>query len=160
MVAHLNGVQEVGGSNPLAPTRVLKSSHRIVLRELFAPNTHDSVVGLYSFRTLLASNTACIKHCLSRTPSVSNTVCSQLTMNSQVANSPGLLPSDLELLRKVEAGLRITADVSRADVLLCTPLSKEKAIVAFHAIPNSISSLYRKDASGRILNAEIGRAHV
>jgi len=76
-------------------------------------------------------------------------------MNSQVANSPGLSPSDLELLRKVEAGLRITADVSRADVLLCTPLSKEKAIVAFHAIPSSISSLYRKDASGRILNAEV-----
>ena len=75
-------------------------------------------------------------------------------MDSQVNMLPGLSPVDVELLRKVEAGLPITADVSRADVLLCTPLSKNKALVAFHAIPNSISSLYRKDAAGRILNAE------
>jgi two-component sensor histidine kinase len=83
-----------------------------------------------------------------------NNVCLQLTMDSQITNLPGISPADLELLRKVEAGLPITADVSRADILLCTPLSKEKAIVAFHAIPNSISSLYRKDAGGRTLNAE------
>lgn len=67
---------------------------------------------------------------------------------------PGLSPADLELLRKVEAGLPITADVSRADVLLCTPCSKNKAMVAFHAIPSSISSLYRKDSTGRVLNVE------
>jgi two-component sensor histidine kinase len=70
-------------------------------------------------------------------------------MDSRVHQLPGLAPDDLELLRKVEAGLPITADVSRADVLLCTLLDRETAMVAFHAIPNSISSLYRKDAIGR-----------
>ncbi|MCB0147519.1 MAG: histidine kinase N-terminal domain-containing protein, partial [Caldilineaceae bacterium] len=75
-------------------------------------------------------------------------------MDSQVNNLPGLSPADLEFLRKIEAGLPITADVSRADALLCTPLSKDRALVAFHAIPNSISSLYRSDATGRVLNAE------
>ncbi len=75
-------------------------------------------------------------------------------MDSQVNNLPGLSPTDLEFLRKIEAGLPITADVSRADALLCTPLSKDRALVAFHAIPNSISSLYRSDATGRVLNAE------
>ncbi|MFN3334763.1 MAG: histidine kinase N-terminal domain-containing protein, partial [Caldilinea sp.] len=54
--------------------------------------------------------------------------------------APGLSPADLELLHKVEAGLSITADVSRADILLCTQLARDKALVAFHAIPNSISS--------------------
>ncbi len=75
-------------------------------------------------------------------------------MDSQVYNLPGLSPADLEFLRKIEAGLPITADVSRADALLCTLLSKDKALVAFHAIPNSISSLYRSDTIGRVLNAE------
>jgi hypothetical protein len=48
-------------------------------------------------------------------------VCLQLTMDSQITNLPGISPADLELLRKVEAGLAITADVSRADIMLCTP---------------------------------------
>ncbi len=75
-------------------------------------------------------------------------------MDSQTSHLPGIAPGDLELLRKVEAGLSITADVSRADILLCTSLPGDKAVVAFHAIPNSISSLYRKDATGRILHGE------
>lgn len=75
-------------------------------------------------------------------------------MDSQVSALPGLSPTDLELLHRVEAGLPITADVSRADVLLCVSHAKDKAIVAFHAIPSSISSLYRKDATGRVLSAE------
>ena len=75
-------------------------------------------------------------------------------MDSHVSMAPGLSPADLELLHKVEAGLSITADVSRADILLCTQLARDKALVAFHAIPNSISSLYRNDATGRVLNAD------
>jgi two-component sensor histidine kinase len=75
-------------------------------------------------------------------------------MDSRVHQLPGLAPEDLELLRKVEAGLPITADVSRADVLLCTLLERDTALVAFHAIPNSISSLYRKDATGRTFGAD------
>lgn len=75
-------------------------------------------------------------------------------MDSRVHQGPGLAPEDLERLRKVEAGLPITADVSRADVLLCTLLDRDTALVAVHAIPNSISSLYRKDATGRTFNPE------
>ncbi len=74
-------------------------------------------------------------------------------MDSRVSQLPGFGPADLELLRKVEAGLSITADVSRADVLLCTPFARQQALVAMHALPSSISSLYRKDATGRILHA-------
>ena len=75
-------------------------------------------------------------------------------MDSRVHQLPGLAPDDLELLRKVEAGLPITADVSRADILLCTPLERDTALVAFHAVPNSISSLYRKDATGRTFGTD------
>ena len=75
-------------------------------------------------------------------------------MDSQVNNCPGSRPPIWNFCARVEAGLPITADVSRADALLCTPLSKDRALVAFHAIPNSISSLYRKDATGRVLNVE------
>jgi two-component sensor histidine kinase len=70
-------------------------------------------------------------------------------MDSHVQQLPGLAPEDLELLRRVEAGLPLTADVSRADILLCTLLDPQTALVVYHAIPNSISSLYRKDAVGR-----------
>ena len=75
-------------------------------------------------------------------------------MDSRVNRAPGLTPGDQELLRRVAAGLPITADVSRADVLLCVQHSRHTALVALHAIPNSISSLYRKDATGRILTDE------
>ncbi len=77
-----------------------------------------------------------------------------MIMDSHVQQLPGLAPEDLEILRKVEAGLRITADVSRADILLCTQVDPQTATVIFHAIPNSISSLYRKDAVGRKMTRE------
>jgi two-component system, sensor histidine kinase PdtaS len=72
-----------------------------------------------------------------------------MIMDSHVQQIPGLAPEDLEILHKVQAGLPITADVSRADILLCTLVDPQTAIVVFHAVPNSISSLYRKDAVGR-----------
>ena len=72
-----------------------------------------------------------------------------MIMDSHVQQIPGLAPEDLEILHKVQAGLPITADVSRADILLCTAVDPQTATVVFHAIPNSISSLYRKDAVGR-----------
>lgn len=45
--------------------------------------------------------------------------------------------------------MAITADVSRADVLLCTLLPNEEILVAAHGLPASISSLYRTSAEGR-----------
>lgn len=75
-------------------------------------------------------------------------------MDRRVQAIPGLSPADHELLQRVEAGLALTADVSRADVMLCTLHGANAALVAVHAIPNSISSLYRKDATGRLLPLE------
>ncbi len=75
-------------------------------------------------------------------------------MDSRVHEISGLTPTDLELLRRVKAGLPITADVSRADVLLCTLLKDDRALVAFHAVPHSISSLYHRETTGRLLTAE------
>ncbi len=45
--------------------------------------------------------------------------------------------------------MAITADVSRADVLLCTLLSDGQILTAAHGLPESISSLYRDNAGGR-----------
>jgi two-component system, sensor histidine kinase PdtaS len=75
-------------------------------------------------------------------------------MDTHVQASSVLTPDDQELLRKVKAGLPLTADVSRADVLLCTPSGHNQALAVFHAIPNSISSLYRKDATGRVFTLD------
>ena len=59
---------------------------------------------------------------------------------------------DRELLRDVAAGLQITADISRADLLLCCQLSTEKALILRHAAPASAASLYRHDLSGSQIN--------
>jgi two-component sensor histidine kinase len=74
-------------------------------------------------------------------------------MDQQIKRSLGLTEADIEFLHRVEIGMPITADVSRADILLCTQLGRETALVAFHASPNSISSLYRTNATGRTLSA-------
>ncbi|MBP8292165.1 MAG: sensor histidine kinase [Caldilineaceae bacterium] len=73
-------------------------------------------------------------------------------MDQRVQAIPGLSPADREVLQRVEAGLSLTADVSRADVMLCTVHGASQALVALHAMPNSISSLYRNDATGRLLS--------
>ena len=39
-------------------------------------------------------------------------------------------------------------------MLLCTLFARDTALVAFHAVPNSISSLYRKEATGRFFKAD------
>jgi two-component sensor histidine kinase len=73
------------------------------------------------------------------------------TMDSRITACPGLSTLDLEQLQRIEAGMPITADVSRADLLLCCLLSPNQALVAQHAMPKSIPSLYRQPAVGRIL---------
>ncbi|MCB0086971.1 MAG: sensor histidine kinase [Caldilineaceae bacterium] len=75
-------------------------------------------------------------------------------MDSQIKNCPDLAERDIDLLYKVESGLAIVADVSRADVLLCARLSANNALVLRHVEPKSISSLYRQNATGRLLSAE------
>ena len=75
-------------------------------------------------------------------------------MDKRMADCPGLTEADFERLDQVEAGLPITADVSRSDVLLCCLQAEERALVIRHVIPKSISSLYRKDVTGRTFSPE------
>lgn len=75
-------------------------------------------------------------------------------MDKQVKNCPGLTAADLDLLARVEQGLLVTADISRADILVYTLLSQRRALVISHAVPASISSLYREEATGRTFTEE------
>ncbi len=75
-------------------------------------------------------------------------------MDNQIKNCRGLTDRDIDLMYQIEQGLPIVADVSRADVLLCCLLSDSKALVVSHAVPRSISSLYRQEAVGRIFMAD------
>lgn len=75
-------------------------------------------------------------------------------MDKQIQNCPGLTDRDIDLLYQIEDGLPIMADVSRADVLLCGQLSQRKSLVLSHVEPESISSLYRNNATGRIFTQE------
>lgn len=61
---------------------------------------------------------------------------------------------DLALLQRIEAGMAITADIGRADLLLCTLLPDGSAGVVAHGMPQSISSLYRDNAAGRVYTGE------
>lgn len=71
-------------------------------------------------------------------------------MDKQVKNCPGLTEADIALLTRVEMGLPITADISRADILVCCRLSEQRALVVSHARPCSISPLYEQPAEGRM----------
>lgn len=62
--------------------------------------------------------------------------------------------ADLPLLERVEAGMPLTADVSRADLLLCCLMDDSHALVARHILPKSASSLYRADMTGHLLTAK------
>jgi two-component system, sensor histidine kinase PdtaS len=75
-------------------------------------------------------------------------------MDARVRECRNLTPDDLALLDRISAGLAITADVSRADLLLCCLLPSGRALVTDHAMPRSISSLYREPATGRVYTAE------
>ena len=91
-------------------------------------------------------------------------------MDSRVNSCSSLTERDIALLYRIEASLAITADVSRSDVMLCClmdpqedPLSNIEFIespamqrvpvgqilVARHAAPHSLSSIYRDDMTGR-----------
>jgi two-component sensor histidine kinase len=75
-------------------------------------------------------------------------------MDACVADCPNLTPRDHERLRRIEAALPVTADVSRADLLLCCLLAPQQILVAHHLLPLSISSHYQQPATGRIYTAE------
>jgi two-component system, sensor histidine kinase PdtaS len=75
-------------------------------------------------------------------------------MDQQVKNCPGLTETDIALLQRIEVGLPMTADISRADILVCCRLSDVRALVISHARPSSISPLYAEPTSGRKLTQD------
>ena len=91
-------------------------------------------------------------------------------MDSQVNSCSSLTERDIALLYRIEAGLAITADVSRSDVMLCCLMDPQEdppthnefirspamqrvpvgqILVARHEAPKSLSSIYRDDMTGR-----------
>ncbi len=75
-------------------------------------------------------------------------------MDARVRTLPHLNEDDLALLERIEAGMPITADVARADLLLCVLLESGRVLIARHALPESISSLYKEEATGRTVAEE------
>ena len=86
-------------------------------------------------------------------------------MDTRVNSCPSLTERDIALLYRIEAGLPITADVSRSDVMLCcltdrnqilssqtggrVPPADARILVARHVAPHSLSSIYVDDMTGR-----------
>ena len=75
-------------------------------------------------------------------------------MDQRIRECQNITEKDIEFLRRVEAGLAITADVSRADITLCCKLDNKNALIARHMRPQSTSSLYRKNMTGSTLTDE------
>ncbi|MBX3010623.1 MAG: histidine kinase N-terminal domain-containing protein [Caldilineaceae bacterium] len=75
-------------------------------------------------------------------------------MDKQVKNCPGLTEADIVLLKRIEQGLPITADISRADIFVCCRLAEQRALIISHARPCSISPLYEESTEGRLLTKE------
>jgi two-component sensor histidine kinase len=75
-------------------------------------------------------------------------------MDDQLYRCPGLTISDSKLLQRIKRGSVLTADISRADLLICCRLADGRAVVVFHAMPQSIPSLYRQNQTGRTFTLE------
>ncbi|MDQ3249025.1 MAG: sensor histidine kinase, partial [Chloroflexota bacterium] len=56
----------------------------------------------------------------------------------------------MTILDRIAQSLPITADVSRSDLLLCVRCADDQAQVMAHAMPHSMSSLYRQEQVGRV----------
>jgi len=63
-------------------------------------------------------------------------------VDAVVYQCKGLAASDIEQLKRVEAGMGILADVNRADVLLYSPRSERRATVVAHSRPHSVAPVY------------------
>lgn len=74
---------------------------------------------------------------------------SLITLDQDVY-AAGLPAAEAELLQRVQRGLSITADISRADISLVVGADEGLRIVA-QAFPHSIASLYKQSWVGRIL---------
>lgn len=70
-----------------------------------------------------------------------------------VQEQSALLQRDETLLQRIEAALPILADLSRADLLLFKPTGVDRAVVAAHGRPNSLSPLYPESVCGMVVTA-------
>ncbi|MEX1018930.1 MAG: histidine kinase N-terminal domain-containing protein [Litorilinea sp.] len=75
-------------------------------------------------------------------------------MDPRVKRCRDLTQEDHELLARIEAGMALTADVSRADIQLWCLLAPEQALAAKHTMPRSISSIYREESTGKLLRPD------
>ncbi|MCC7353899.1 MAG: histidine kinase N-terminal domain-containing protein [Anaerolineae bacterium] len=73
-------------------------------------------------------------------------------MNQAIKRCKGLTEEDQALLARIEEGLGITADVSRADILIYGRARYDDAIVIAQAKPHSISPLYRSAIVGQMVS--------
>jgi two-component sensor histidine kinase len=71
------------------------------------------------------------------------------TMHPVIHSCQGLGETDIQFLQQVEDGLAITADISRADVLLYGRQSERVAVVIGQARPRSISPLHPGELIGQ-----------
>ncbi len=67
----------------------------------------------------------------------------------QLFPTGALSEPDRQQIRRIDAALPITADVSRADIMLYGRLSSQRLLVVRHVMPNSISSHYAEPITGR-----------
>lgn len=70
-------------------------------------------------------------------------------MDSVVHECEHLTQEDIAFLERIESGLGILADLSRADVLLYCPLTPERAVVVSQASPHSILPIYSESQVGQ-----------
>ncbi|HEY64101.1 MAG TPA: hypothetical protein G4O02_05965 [Caldilineae bacterium] len=75
-------------------------------------------------------------------------------MHPVIKNCQGLEETDRQHLQRVEDGLAITADVSRADVLLYCRQSARTAVIVAQAQPHSISPLHPVSLVGRAVSQD------
>ncbi len=74
-------------------------------------------------------------------------------MNDVVHRCEQLTEEDIAFLARIEQGLNLLADLSRADVLLYCLLSKDRAVVISQASPHSILPLYGESLVERQVTA-------
>jgi two-component sensor histidine kinase len=75
-------------------------------------------------------------------------------MDDQLLQKLDLTITDQALLKRIERGAPLIADISRADLLICCQVSPPQVLVVYHARPFSTPSLYRQDETGRVFTPE------
>jgi two-component sensor histidine kinase len=73
---------------------------------------------------------------------------SELVMDDVVYQCEGLSENDIGLLRRVEQGMSIVADVSRSDMLLYCLLDSDEAVVVAQSAPHSVHPIYLRKVIG------------